>query len=344
MKSFLLLGFFLLSSIFAMAEIVYVDITDKYFIEGSSSYSLNLDNNSGQDIWFYDQSWNQGTLALLLNFSGGSYHNFSASTECMPITSGTMIGSNSNWTVSTNVQMNTPWANTPFPNGVDRYIGVKTAGSRYAWVRVQYTPQALIIKDYAYENTGQPISAGNKGTVVIQNSYLTIEPLNGSTITTVPESQFMQFKVYLMPSNIDLTTSPSITWSIINSLGQATIDSNGLLHATQQGSIRIRAVHSSPAVTQGLLDFMVGPYVAGLEEGEKNIPVVSPNPANGKIKVLNTIGFEMIQVISLDGRLCIEQLINHSSETMNLGDLEPGNYLCVLKGQKRIQVLPFVLN
>ena len=71
--------------------------------------------------------------------------------------------------------MNTPWANTPFPIGVDRYIGVKTENNIYAWVRVQYTLQALIIKDYAYENAGQPIAAGAKPVVTPpSNGYLNI--------------------------------------------------------------------------------------------------------------------------------------------------------------------------
>lgn len=62
---------------------------------------------------------------------------------------------------------------TYFSEEVDHFVGFVLDSGNYGWIRVQYDatgPGTLTFLDGAYEDMGQPIAAGNDGSVVLEDA------------------------------------------------------------------------------------------------------------------------------------------------------------------------------
>jgi uncharacterized repeat protein (TIGR02543 family) len=104
-------------------------------------------------------------------------------------------------------------------------------------------------------------ASGVEGTVEI-----TIDPIlvTGITVTgegsatMVVNGQTLQMNAVVTPANV---TDSSVTWSVIDNSGSATIDQNGLLTGTGFGTVTVKATSNDASATEGACVITIAPMV-----------------------------------------------------------------------------------
>jgi len=160
-KSALLFGAFLTLASAAQAQIIYTDIAPDglppmggFDFNHGGVQEIELPNptylsytyeDGGTNIWAngnMDDGWDVPK----------------------PLDFGTVINASGNFIGGGDASMDAWGAGTPFPVGVDKFIGVRLSifdNTHYGWIRVQWDGSNFIYKDYAYESTpNQAIQAG----------------------------------------------------------------------------------------------------------------------------------------------------------------------------------------
>jgi len=181
-----------------------------------------------------------------------------------------VIDANGNWDGAGDAAV-VGWGGAPaFTIGVDRYLGMKFdlgGNIYYGWVRVEVIQNGLdpwgdpayevIYKDYAYEDVANTaILAG--AIPVVGNVDVTGVTVTGQGgVTTIVEASTLQMVAAILPAN---ATDQTVTWSVTNGTGTATINAAGLLIGLTQGTVTVIATaNDGSGVTGQLVITITGP-------------------------------------------------------------------------------------
>ncbi len=110
--------------------------------------------------------------------------------------------------------------------------------------------------------------------------------------TNVREGQLLQMIAEVFP--ID-ASDKSVTWSVINDIGEANIDENGLLAGISEGTVTVRATANDGSGTIGELEINV---ILPPPPGELELSLSPENPKEGIVianKTSNTEGVELLR-------------------------------------------------
>ena len=146
----------------------------------------------------------------------------------------------------------TGWGGVPdFILNQDRYLGMRIdlAGTTYyGWVRVQVIQNGVdawgdpayevIYKDYAYEDVANTAILAGATAVVGNIDVVSIVVSGQGGVTTVAEASTLQMLAAILPAN---ATDQTVTWSVTNGTGTATISLAGLLSGLTQGTVTVIA-------------------------------------------------------------------------------------------------------
>jgi uncharacterized protein YjdB len=109
--------------------------------------------------------------------------------------------------------------------------------------------------------------SGVTGTLTITNSNQ-IVPVTGITVTgtggvttITTDNGALQLSAAILPAN---ATNKSVTWTVINGTGQATINASGLLSAVANGTVTARATANDGSAVFGTLSITISIIVTGI--------------------------------------------------------------------------------
>lgn len=196
------------------ASIIFHDINDYYLYYGNE-HTIDLNNDGTVDFDFYGDGLNDLVVDLHSTFQSGVVTSGGQNVYCFSY--GQYIGSGGAWQNNSTSWIN-PAASNPFPAGSNRYIGVRvqTGSVLYGWILVEYTTSALIIKAYAYESSGQYITAGATST-----STAGIEEAEETVMTVFPNPVVDEL-------NVSLETDGNFTATIVDINGNEILSTSGI--------------------------------------------------------------------------------------------------------------------
>ncbi|GEM_PF-5407606 len=208
--------------------------------DGTEEFNFRWDDFGG-NTWF-----THVTAADPLNYlvqTTGTY-NFAGGAYVEPLTMNTVIDATGSWEFTFPEPLPGDLDDNNFQGLGDRYIGVQfqlNGNTHFGWILIELDNNlTLTIKSYAYDDTpNAAIQAGDvgNGNGNVAVASIAVQGQGGaSTITT--QGGTLQMEATVLPGN---ATDPTVTWSVSNGTGAATISNNGLLTATSNGTVTVTA-------------------------------------------------------------------------------------------------------
>ncbi len=190
----------------------------------------------------------------------------------------TTINATSGWFAAGDAYIDPFWGTTAFPI-VDTYIGAQfeiNGNIHYGWILVNWDANGtFIIRSYAYEsdvNTAINTGAMATNTTTLITSITLQGQGNSSTINTGDD---LQIQASILPLNAN---DPSVTWTVINGTGSATIDVNGLLTGLTIGTVTVIATANDGSGITGQITITITEDTVDITSPTVTPPLVTPNP------------------------------------------------------------------
>ena len=312
------------------SQIVYTDIPDgvpsgiDFNSDGVSEFDITTNTNSGDYITYFGKGTDNNIHAIgTLSTSGWDVPSL--------VASGFKIDNTNQWEGAGDCSIDNWGAgNSTLTFNQDAYLAVRfNIGSNlhYGWIRINSDNSGIITyKDYAYNATpSTSINAGDNGTssVVLVNS-ISIQGTGGiSAITT--NGGTLQMLSNLLPAN---ASNQTVTWSVVNGTGTATINASGLLSAKTNGVVTVSAMANDGSGVTGSSNITISNQVVGIQETGIILTKIFPNPLSDFliIESLNNESINEIKIFTINGSLVFQESFNSSSERINLTHLNTGIY------------------
>jgi hypothetical protein len=314
------------------AQIVYTDITD--------GIPTGIDFNSDGTMEFDVSS--QGNYIEYSNY--GADNNIHAVgtmatqdwdvPDC--VAAGFVIDASNQWEGAGDCSIDAWGAgNSTITPNQDEYLAVRfnLGGTDiyYGWIRFSMDNSGnLTYKDYAYNSTANSaINAGDTGTTttVLVNS-ITVQGQGGiSTITT--SGGTLQMEANVLPAN---ATNNTVSWSVANGTGSATINSSGLLSAIADGTVTVTATANDASGIDGSFVITISNQSVGISKVSENSFSIFPNPSSEFVIITNNtrIIIEHISIYSIDGMTVFNGSLNNENNKIDIHNLLPGLYIISL--------------
>jgi uncharacterized protein YjdB len=156
--------------------------------------------------------------------------------------------------------------------------------------------------------------------------------------TSVEEGGALQFSVEVLPEN---ATNNTVTWSVENGTGSATITPSGLLTAVSPGTVTVSATAQDGSGVSGEFELQITEIQTSINPAPTTDPLIYPNPSTG-LFFINTNGHDIkyVQVINVDGSIIFDLIPDPALSiiTINPGFLKDGTYIVRMEGQHGVGV------
>ena len=159
---------------------------------------------------------------------------------------------------------------------------------------------------------------------IVAVTDISVSGEGGATTIDVQDGT-LQMETEILPEN---ATVNSVTWSIV--VGSANISYEGLLTATTNGTVTVRATANDGSGVTGETDIVISNQNVGINVVDNNMLQIFPNPATGVI----TLDFNDIKatgnvsVIDITGKTIYKsENKNLSNSKIDLSNLKKGLYL-----------------
>ena len=174
-------------------------------------------------------------------------------------------------------------------------------------------------------------------TITISNqivlvSSLSVQGENGvATITT--NGGMLQMEATVLPAD---ATDNSVTWSVTDGTGSATIDENGLLTASTNGTVTVTVIAADGSVIDGAIEITISNQITlGVTNSSlTNNFNIYPNPVIDEINI-ESLGLKIvaINIIDINGKL-----INFVpfDGIINISNLEKGVYILQIQYENNL--------
>ncbi|RUA31175.1 MAG: hypothetical protein DSY76_01690, partial [Bacteroidetes bacterium] len=273
------------------AQIVYTDIVPDgqpagidFNQDNTNEFDITTQNKLGDYIEYFAYGADNNIHAVG-SFNGGTGDSWDVPSF---VAQGFVIDASNNWEGQGDAYPNGDFSaagnNPTIIANTDQYMAVKFnlggANVYYGWVRVNIDAIGNVTyKDYAYNATpNTPINAGDMGSVSVTS--ITVQGQGGvSTITTAGGT--LQMVATVLPTN---ATNNTVTWSVTNGTGSATISATGLLTATGDGTVTVTATANDGSN-------VTGSTVITISNQNSNVPVTSITvQGQGGVSTITTAG------------------------------------------------------
>jgi hypothetical protein len=163
---------------------------------------------------------------------------------------------------------------------------------------------------------------------------ITVTAAGGATSVNTVQGT-LQFYADILPEN---ASEKSVTWSVENMTGEATISSTGLLTAVSNGDVTVKASSTDGSGVSGSYamsienqnttsaDDFSEPPLNYITYSQSGLIVVSP-----ETNIYNTVG-----IYNILGCLVYSQSVDKNTFTIDISGISKGEYIVVLKGRKFI--------
>lgn len=170
--------------------------------------------------------------------------------------------------------------------------------------------------------------------VVYGEGFATTIPSPGSTLQMHPS---------IIPEN---ATDKTVTWSVENSTGQATISTDGLLTAVSPGLVTVIATALDGSGVTGILDVVIGDEVSptGFDQLDIKPFLLKMNESEIYIEFRQTNTYKQIRLYNLHGEMLISEQVTSNSCSLNINRLPAGIYVLKASGDHGIAETAKVCN
>ncbi|MEM6262737.1 MAG: lamin tail domain-containing protein [Bacteroidota bacterium] len=152
---------------------------------------------------------------------------------------------------------------------------------------------------------------------------LTVQGMGGATaITTMGGT--LQMEVMVMPT---IATDQTVTWSVMNGTGSATIDANGILTAATNGSVMVVATANDPSGVTGSVEINISGQSSSIQDltAANQQITLYPNPASQFVRIEAPDRIEEVEIYSMEGKLVRQ--VTSETNLLKVEDLNTGIYL-----------------
>ena len=159
-------------------------------------------------------------------------------------------------------------------------------------------------------------------TITISNQIVRVKGIKVSVVGTVPSktsvNSDMQLSAVIEP---DDATDQTVTWSIVNGTGQASITGSGLITGIADGSVTAVATANDDSGVYGTIEITI-------KLGERVLVNVKDDQI--RISVGDSFLYDKISIYNLQGHLVMTRAIDSNISTIEAGSFTPGMYIVVL--------------
>jgi len=141
----------------------------------------------------------------------------------------------------------------------------------------------------------------------------------------------LQLHTNILPVN---ATDKSVTWSVQNGTGQASIDENGLLTAIANGTVTVKATANDGSGTSGILIITIENQniLTEISDNDSASPFVSVNESKIIIHLTEGKEYNNLSIYNMPGNLILIRKITDPESTISVSDLPPGIYIIAISG------------
>jgi uncharacterized protein YjdB len=142
---------------------------------------------------------------------------------------------------------------------------------------------------------------------IISVVNITVTGANGSSVIT-SEGGTLQLGAVVSPANATINT---VTWSVVNGTGQATISQSGLVVASSKGTVTAKATANDGSGVFGSMIISIeagDPVIVSLNSNEMSVRVPD-NLLLAKINLLNING-SVLETKTIESNICIFNVSN----------------------------------
>ena len=158
---------------------------------------------------------------------------------------------------------------------------------------------------------------------------MTLKSENDVDYITTP-SGTLQLTAIVLPEQ---ASNKTVSWSIENKTGMATISNTGLLTAIENGIVSINATANDGSGISGSITINIsGQTKLGIENIKRKYKFSAyPNPTKSFVKIYTDLKYDKISVINTSGETVLELT---ETDTISLINLSTGTYFITLRDAK----------
>ena len=163
--------------------------------------------------------------------------------------------------------------------------------------------------------------------IIVLVNTITVQGKGGASAITANNGT-LQMNASVGP---DDAKDKTVTWSVADGTGSATISDTGLLTATGDGTVTVTATANDASNTTGSAEITISnQIILGINETAFNMMSVYPIPFADFITIDTETEISTAKIYSLDGSLIIDNLTVSSDNKINVSKLTSGTYILVL--------------
>ena len=140
---------------------------------------------------------------------------------------------------------------------------------------------------------------------------------------------------FVLPAD---ATDQSVTWSVVDVSGSATINAAGILTAVTNGTVVVKAITNDGSDIETTDIITISNQTSGLNEDIISTLYLYPNPANQSVNLINVNG-KQITLISLDGKVIKKEKSLTHSYTLDVSTVEPGTYMVYVMDENNQSII-----
>ena len=171
---------------------------------------------------------------------------------------------------------------------------------------------------------------------VVLVASITVQGENGAT-TISTSGGTLQMEAEVLPANADDAT---YTWSVNNLTGAATIDANGLLTASADGTVEVVASANDTSGVTGTKIITISNQTVGINDLAFDNLSVYPNPTNNVLNIKIDESLSTIQLKDITGKLV--KTFQANSTQLNIAEFESGIYFLEIANETNKSVIKVI--
>ena len=170
-----------------------------------------------------------------------------------------------------------------------------------------------------------------------------VQAEGGSTEISVNQGT-LQMSADVSPGDASDTT---VTWSVSNGTGQATISPTGLLQAVADGTVWVMARANDGSGVKDSLQISISIQSTDISSFTKPAKLkqikVYPNPSSDFIQVGGDIEFPSnIRIYNMTGRMIREEMLESGDQQVDVSGLQEGLFIIRMNGKSSMRTASFI--
>jgi len=318
-------------SLFTNAQIIYTDINDgtptgiDFNQDGTNEFDISDMDASGDYIEYYDYGLDNNIHAI------GTINTENWDVPAC-VNSGFTIDENGNWEGAGDCAIN-GWGdgNATITPNQNIYLAVRfnLGGTDlfYGWILISVDNSGNVTyKEYAYNSTANaPINAGEIGSPTVLVTSINIQSPNNSTEINTAGGN-LQLNTSVLPENAN---NSSVTWSVVNETGNATISTSGLLTAISDGTVTVTATANDGSdISASILINISNQSLNIIRITNRTKIEIYPNPIKETFRIKSNDNITSIKIFNLLGEQVKSLSISNINESaIDISNLNKGIYL-----------------